>query len=191
SALDVEVEIGIEKGAQRALDRRSAVGLGVVGVERGHAPRPRDHRAAREHRVEQLLLVDEVVVEQRVMRTHAPGHVLERHAVQAVLGEQVLRRVEDLLDLLGALLQFRWALACLQLVGHSTTSPTVAGGSVRRRAWQTQAPPYSVFRRALSILPVGDRYMRDTRMTSSGIHHGATLPRNGASNASSPISAES
>ena len=79
-------------------------------------------RAAREHRVEQLLLVDEVVVEQRVVRADALGHVLERHAVQAVLGEQVLGRVEDLLHLLGALLHLGRAPARFRFVRHCSIS---------------------------------------------------------------------
>ena len=45
------------------------------------------------------------------MDADALGDVLQRHAVQAVLGEQVLGRVEDLLDLLGALLRLLGAPA--------------------------------------------------------------------------------
>ena len=104
AALDVEVEVGVEEGAQRALDRRLAAGRGVIVVERLHPPLAGHDGTAREDRVEQRLLVVEIVVEQRVVDADALGDVLQRDAVQAVLGEQILGRVEDLLHRLGALL---------------------------------------------------------------------------------------
>ena len=62
--------------------------------------------APREDFVEELLLVAEVIVHQRVMHTQALRHVLERDAVQAVLGEQLLGSIENLLRHFGALRRF-------------------------------------------------------------------------------------
>src|SRR3546814_7073084 len=74
-----------------------AAGRLVVIVERLHPALARHRRAAGKHRIEQLLLVVEIIIEQRVMDADALGDVLERHAVQAVSREQIFGGIEDLL----------------------------------------------------------------------------------------------
>src|SRR5690606_17143894 len=49
-----------------------------------------------EYRIEQLLLVVEIVIEQRVMDADALGDILERHPIKAVPREQIFRRVENM-----------------------------------------------------------------------------------------------
>ena len=103
AALDVEVEVGVEEGVQGALDRGLAPARGVVLVQNLHPPFAGHGGAAREDGVEELLLVLEVVVQQRVVDAHQLGDVLQGDAVETVLREQVLGGVEDLLHRLGAL----------------------------------------------------------------------------------------
>jgi hypothetical protein len=57
----------------------------------------------RKHLVEQLLLVAEVIVHQRVVDADLLRDVLQRDAVQAMLGKESFRGVENLLHHLGAL----------------------------------------------------------------------------------------
>ena len=110
SAPAIELKVGIEERTQGALNGRlSSAGL-VVGIQRRHPQFARHLRAAGEHGIEQLLLVGEVIVHQRVVDAHALGHILHRHAIEAVLRKQVLGRVEDLLHHFRALLGFFRAL---------------------------------------------------------------------------------
>src|SRR3546814_6937925 len=53
AALDIEVEVGVAEGVQRALDRRLAARSAVKIVERLHPLVDRHHRAPGEHRVEE------------------------------------------------------------------------------------------------------------------------------------------
>src|SRR5690606_16786779 len=111
AATAVQVQVGVQERAQRALDRGlAATGL-LVGVERLHPCAAGDAGAARDHRVEQRLLVLEVVVDQGVVHANALGHVLERYPVQAVAREQVLGGIEDLFGHLRALRGLGVALA--------------------------------------------------------------------------------
>src|SRR3546814_1131150 len=63
----------------------------------------RHHRAPREHRVEERLLVVEIIVEQSVMDADLLRDVLQRHTVKTVLRKQQFGGVEDLLHHFGAL----------------------------------------------------------------------------------------
>ncbi len=118
AALDIEVEVGIQERAQRAFDRGFALGRGVIILQRAHTPLAGDDRAPREHRVEQGLLVREIIIEQRVVDADRLGHILQRHPIEAVLGEQILGRIQDLLDRLGALLGFLGAAPRFDMLVH-------------------------------------------------------------------------
>ena len=96
---------------QRAFDRRVVSGLRFVLFQRRHAPVAGHARAPGEHRLEQIALVLEIVVQERRMDADALRHVAQRDAVQAMLGEQVLRGVEDLFQAFGALLGLAAPLA--------------------------------------------------------------------------------
>ena len=74
----------------------SPAGLGLVAVQRLHAPPAGDAGPAGEHRLEQAALVLEIVVHQRAVHAHPLGDVAQGHPVQARLGEQVFGGVEDL-----------------------------------------------------------------------------------------------
>ncbi len=110
AALNIEIEVGVEEGMQRALDRRLAARRAVIIVERLHPLVDRHHSAPREYRVEQRPLVVEIIVEQRVVDPDLFRDILQRHAVKAVLRKQEFGGVEDLLHHLGALFRLRRAL---------------------------------------------------------------------------------
>ena len=103
AAVDVEIKVGIEERVQRAFDRRLAVRRAIIFVERAHPLGARHHRAPRKDRVEQLLLVLEIIVQQRVMHADALCDILQRDAMQPMFGKEKLGLVENLLDRLGPL----------------------------------------------------------------------------------------
>ena len=97
---------------------RLAPGPGLIFVKRLHASLGGDVRAAGKHGIKQLLLILEVIVQQCMANFDALGDVLQSHAIESVLGEQVLGRVEYLLDRRGALFGVAGAAVGFQVLGQ-------------------------------------------------------------------------
>ena len=122
-----------------------------------------DDRAAREDGVEQLLLVVEIIVQQRVVDADALGDVLQRHAVEAVPARRDIRprrgsapssrRAARPWSDAGGFLTFGANARPLRLALWQCTRAALADSTA------------AIFGRSriLSILPVGARGMRGTR----------------------------
>ena len=103
-ALDIGVEIGVEERVECTFDSRCVARRAFIILQRLHSAFAGYAGTSREDRVEQRLLVAEIVIQQGVVDADLLSDVLQRDAVQAVLREQFLRGVEDLFHGLGALI---------------------------------------------------------------------------------------
>src|SRR3546814_17617094 len=104
AALNIEVEVGVEEGVERALDGGLPLCGAVIIVERLHPLFDGDDRAPCEDGVEQRLLVVEIIIDQRVMDADELGDVLQRDAVEYVLRKKMFGGMDAILHRFGALI---------------------------------------------------------------------------------------
>lgn len=106
STFEIQLKVRVQECVQRSLDSRLIAHFGLILVQCGHAPTTGDRSSTSKDGFEKILFVLKVVMNERRMDSDATRYITQSDAVQTILGKQILRSIQNLLDAFRALLGF-------------------------------------------------------------------------------------